>query len=201
MAKLKFVTLIFLLMIIGCTAKYMPLKEAGVSISEEFGVVKTKDFVFAAENRYWVKEPTELTNYFTTFYVSIRNRSSELHEIKMNDFALIDEAGNQYDIISNEYIEILIQPSQFDYLSLDKDSDSELIDISDIIDEEKNLLEKWRKGKENLIRYSFRFGNLHAGARKSGFIFFPRLAESNKRCKLIYKDVEIKFSRVEEEGE
>lgn len=191
--------MMIILFLVGCTVKYLPIDDGNVTISEDFGVVKNSDYVFAAENRYWIKEPTELTNYFTSFYISIKNRTGEQQQVEVKDFALIDEKGNQYDAVSNEYIELLIQPNQLDFVVVNDSEGSNLLDTDDLFNEHKSVMERWYQSKENLIRYSFHYGTIFAGARKSGFIFFPRLEDANKRCKLIYKDAEINFSRVDEE--
>ena len=190
--------IIMIFFMVGCTVKYLPISDENVTISEDFGVVKKNDYIFAAENRYWIKEPTELSNYFTSFYVSIKNRTANQQDIEMKNFALIDENGNQYDVVSNEYIELLIQPNQLDFIVVNQHTDSNLLDTDELFNEHKSVMERWYESKENLIRYSFRFGTVFAGARKSGYIFFPRVEDANKRLKLIYKEAEINFSRVDE---
>jgi hypothetical protein len=180
----------------GCTARYLPLPQDDVIISEYFGIVNQAEYQFAAESRYWSREPSELASYFSTFYVVIRNRAEADLSVELADFALIDANGNQYDPISNEYLERLIEPTQLDYFLESDDGGSHFFDLEDELMEQKSTLEKWQQARENLIKYSFRFGQLRGGARKAGFIFFPKLEESNQNCSLIFGDSKIEFSKI-----
>ena len=65
----------------SCSIKYVPVKSADIAITDDFAVLKDKDVTFAVENRYWIKDPQNLTDYFTTFYVSIKNNANHTIEI------------------------------------------------------------------------------------------------------------------------
>jgi len=186
--------LLIILLISACSIKYVPLETPDVTISDGFGIKRTKDFTFAAANDYWNKEPQELTNYFTTFYISIQNRTREVLQVEQSDFGLLDQNGNQYDIVTYEYIENMIAPRQIDYLMLNEEKKG-LLETEDFFSEQKQLTERWREAQNNLITYSFHFGKILPGAKKSGYIFFPKLESDNHDCELRFADSNIKFIR------
>ena len=53
-------------------------------------------------------------------YVSIQNRKRDDLEVEMSDFGLIDQNGNQYDVVTQDYIENLLVPRQIDYLLINE---------------------------------------------------------------------------------
>jgi len=181
----------------SCSIKYVPIQTPDISISDDFAILKNKDVTFAVENKYWIKEPQNLTDYFTTFYVSIKNNSSETMEISQGDIVLLDENGNQFDVISQEYIESLLLPKQIEYLVIDhiEENERQPRNREEFLEEQRNTLEKWRDAKKNLITYSLHFGTLHPGAQKSGFIFFPKLESSNNECMILFRNHSIPFIR------
>ncbi len=197
MKRSIFSLLLLVLIFSACTIKYVPVQTDGVTIADDFGVNRTKAYTFAAANEYWNKEPQELTNYFTTFYVSIQNRTRDELQVEMNDFGLIDQNGNQFDVITHDYIEKLLAPRQIDYLLINENKE-ELLDTEEFFNEQKAVMEEWRTAQNNLITYSFHFGNIMPGAKKSGYIFFPKLESENAECELRYDDRSIKFIRLDE---
>ena len=197
MKRSIFPILLLVLIFSACTIKYVPVQTDGVTITDDFGVNRTKAYTFAAANEYWNKEPQELTNYFTTFYVSIQNRKRDDLEVEMSDFGLIDQNGNQFDVVTQDYIENLLAPRQIDYLLINE-NEEELIDTEEFFNEQKQVMEKWRIAQNNLITYSFHFGKILPGAKKSGFLFFPKLESENAECELRYNDRSIKFIRLDE---
>jgi hypothetical protein len=197
MKRSIFSLLLLVLIFSACTIKYVPVQTDGVTIADDFGVNRTKAYTFAAANEYWNKEPQELTNYFTTFYVSIQNRTRDELQVEVNDFGLIDQNGNQFDVITHDYIEKLLAPRQIDYLLINENKE-ELLDTEEFFNEQKAVMEEWRTAQNNLITYSFHFGNIMPGAKKSGYIFFPKLESENAECELRYDDRSIKFIRLDE---
>jgi hypothetical protein len=181
----------------SCSVKYLPIQADDVKITDDFAIVKSNEITFAVENKFWIKEPQNLTDYFTTFYVSIKNNTSQKLEINQHDIVLLDEYGNQYDVVSLDYIENLLLPKQIEFLYIDtiEQTDTETTDKLQLLEQQKDMLEKWREAKKNLITYSLHFGSLHPGAQKSGFIFFPRLSSQNSKCKILFQDKTIEFIR------
>lgn len=197
MKRFIFLVLLLVLIFSACTIKYVPVQTDGVTITDDFGVKRTKAYTFAAANEYWNRDPQELTNYFTTFYISIQNRQREEMLVEKTDFGLIDQNGNQFDVITLNYIENLLAPKQIDYLLINE-NEEELIDTEEFFNEQKKVLEEWRIAQNNLITYSFHFGKILPGAKKSGFIFFPKLESENAECELRYNTMGIKFIRLDE---
>jgi len=199
MKRFIFPLLLIVLMFISCTVKYVPVQTDSVTITDDFGVNRTKAYTFAAANEYWNKDPQELTNYFTTFYISIQNRKQDELQVEMSNFALIDQTGNQYDIVTQDHIENLLAPRQIDYLLINE-NEKDPIDTEEFFNEQKQLMEQWRTAQNNLITYSFHFGTIMQGAKKSGFIFFPKLESANSECELRYNEMSIKFVRLDEKN-
>jgi hypothetical protein len=187
-----------MVIISSCTIKYIPVKSENVIITDDYAVIKTKGWTFAAENKYWIKEPQNLTDYFTTFNIQVKNRQNKDMEIKSSDISLLDEDGNQFDVVSLDYIEKLLLPKQLEYLvisNIENEENEKLTDTQQLFEDQRRILEEWREAKKNLITYSLSFGKIIPGAKKSGFIFFPKLASSNKSCQLVYRNNKIQFVR------
>ena len=192
--RLLLLLIVLMLIITSCTVKYMPVESQDVKVTDDFAVVKTKAWTFAVENKYWIKEPQDLTDYFTTFYVSIKNRHKKEMEINPSDINLLDEEGNQFDVVMLDYIEQMLLPKQLDYLVI-TNLEEDLIETQEIFEDHRRILDEWREAKKNLITYSFHFGKILPGAKKSGFIFFPKLDSKNNSCQIIFHNNKINFIR------
>lgn len=173
------------LLLMSCSYKYFPMESEIVQISDDFGIVENSEFFLAVNNDYWAKDPQELTDYFSTFFITFKNKKNEKIEFSENDLILVDDDGVQYDIVPIEDVMSLLIPDEvyFQQFSL--------------IDEQDDVFEQWQDSKSNLMKYSFNFGNIQAGNRKQGYIFFQKLSPDNLKCKIIYKDYEINFRRDE----
>jgi len=184
----KMIYLLPLIMVIfslvSCTIKYVPIPSPNIVISDEFAVVKKSDFTFPVENQYWIKDPQNLTDYFTTFYISVKNRTDSKLTVRNGDLALLDENGNQYDPVTIEYVEQMLLPKQLEYLIINtiEEEDNNKISAEDALKEKQDRLEEWRQAKQNLMKYSFHFGDILSNAKKSGFVFFSKLPSKNNKC-------------------
>ena len=181
----------------SCSIKYVPVASPEISITDDYAVVKSKEMTFAIENQYWIKEPQNLTDYFTTFYASIKNNTEHSIDLNASDIILLDENDNQFDLVELDFIEKMLLPKQIEYLIINsiEESDDLLQDSQQFLQDQQDALERWRKAKTNLITYSLSFGSIYPGAKKSGFIFFPRLPSQNNKCKIILRDKTIEFIR------
>lgn len=173
---------LILIVISGCADKYFPIPSNDVVLSEEFGIIETDDFVLAVNNKYWDKRPQELTDYFTTFYISFKNKTKEKIEFNYNDFYLIDSEGNQYDVVNLEEVMTLLIPDDLFFQQ-----------ITTLKSEQDDSFENWKEARSNLMKYSFNFGLILPNVRKAGFVFFQKLPSNNLSCRIIYKDTEIGF--------
>ncbi|MBT3168654.1 MAG: hypothetical protein HN952_04955 [Candidatus Cloacimonetes bacterium] len=197
----KILLLLVLLIFISCTTKYIPVRSENVTVTEDFGVLKTKNYTLAVENRYWDKAPREVADYFTTFYITVKNRTSEKMKIKPENIGLLDEDGNQFDVVSLDYIEKFLLPKQMEYLMIsnieddlfDFETEDEKNIFEKLVDDQKDFLQRWRNSKRNLMKYAFHFGTIQAGAQKSGFIYFPKLEARNNSCQIIFRGKNIDF--------
>ena len=180
----KILLLIMMLFLFSCSIKYVPIKTENVKIQEDYAILETNQLLFVAENRYWIHEPENITDYFTTFYITIKNKTDKKMKVKNSDIGLLDEKGNQHDVVDIRYIEDLLLPREFEFDQ-----------ITDITEDQPQLLEDWREAKKNLILESYSFVFILPNAQKSGFIFFPRLESHNNYCTIIFQDEKLEFVR------
>ncbi len=181
----KIICLLFVLgMLSSCAIKYLPVSAEGVTIADDYGIIDRKDFVFAVANKYWVKEPQNLTDFFTTFYISYKNKTEKKIAIKPNDIGLLDSSGNQFDAVSIDYVLDLLVPKEITFEN-----------SFDIPENQRQIWEDWRDAKNHLMADSFHFGSILPGAKKSGFVFFPKLRSENRTCKIIFQETGIEFVR------
>lgn len=172
--------------IMSCSTLYIPIPSEDVDISEGFGIIKTNDFVLAASNKFWVKEPQELTDYFITFYISFRNISGDKITIDPAEISLLDEDGSQFDVVLPEEVINLLMPEE---IMFDQ--------FNQIEEDNEEVYEAWRDARNNLLIETFHFGNVLPNAQKTGYIFFPKLKSKNQSCKIVFKDLQIDFIREE----
>ncbi|MBN2461345.1 MAG: hypothetical protein JXB60_07030 [Candidatus Cloacimonetes bacterium] len=185
-----FLLLLISIVFTACSMRYVPLPSPGVEIVEEVAVISAEDVLLTVENRYWTKEPDNLSDYFSTFFISAKNLTKSSINITPEDINLLDQFGNQFDIVSTDYVEKMLLPDDFD------------LRIVELVGEkEPALVDEWREAKQNLITYSFHFGTILPGAKKSGFIFYPRLASKNIKCSVIFRNQRINFIRNDKKNE
>lgn len=181
-------------MITGCAIQYLPLGEPDAQIIDKAYFYRAQDTEIVAQNKFWTKEPQNLNDYFTTFYVAVKNITAEKMEITKSDFALLDQDGNQYDPLDVEQIEDMLLHNQLEnYIISEIESSDEdsLIGYND----HRNVLEDWRRAKKNLLLESFNFGEIYPNAKRSGYLFFPKMKPANDQLTLIYRDKPFKFGR------
>ena len=177
--------LIFLIGILtSCSVKYLPVPTKNITISEGYAIQKQEDYVFAVSNKYWIREPQNLTDYFTTFHISVKNKSSEKIEVAAADISLLDASGTQFDAVGTDYVLELLVPEEIAY-------DHYL----EVPEEHRQIWENWREAKKYLMSDAFNFGTILPGATKSGFVFFPKLKSVNKKCSIVFKGKTINFER------
>ncbi len=181
-----YVLVLMILSVIGCGQQFMPIATDSVKTDEEYGVLQTDDIKLIAANRYWNMDPMDVSEYYTTYYVIIKNRSDKQIVIEAEDLKLADEYGNQYDAFPDEdvldfYGQRVLSKRAILY------NDTESI----------NTLENdYEITRRNLMQNSFYFGKLNPGNQKSGFIFFRRIPSRYTTHKLQYKNYEIEFKKI-----
>ncbi len=139
-----FFSIFFSILFWGCSIKYIPLKTEKISVSDNYAILKTEDYNIVVQYRYWSKEPEELSEYFTTFYATITNKTDDKININLNDITLLDESGNQYDPIDLEIVENMLLPDE--------------IRFEDIVAstlEKDQAIDNWREARKNLMLHSF----------------------------------------------
>ena len=183
MVKIILLTLI-LMSAFGCAVVYYPVASAQVEVTDGFGVIRNDSLLLAVAHKFWVKEPQELTDYFISFKITIKNRTELKMDVQPEDISLLDEAGNQYDAVLQEEILNLLIPEEilFDQFNQFEEENSE-------------IYENWREAKNNLLIESFSYGAILPQAQKTGYIFFPRLTSANQSCRVVYNGNIVEFIR------
>ncbi len=181
----QFLMLFTLLFLIGCTTLYHPVQSESVMISENFAVLQEDDFTLAIQYKIWDKDPQELSDYFTSFYISLKNTGSEPLEIKESDFFLVDAEGVQYDAVDIDTIMDLLIPEEIYF---------QQFSITELA--ENTILEEWRDARSNLLKYAFNFGKIISNNRKEGYLFFQKLSLKNQQCSIYFRDKEITFRKM-----
>lgn len=182
----KIFILMFAIIAASCATNYVPLPSKKITVSENYALLKTKHYTLIIDYRYWIKEPQNLTDFFTTFYVSIYNNTKQNIIVKPSDFHLVDEDGKQYDIvpIKDIYRIMIPQDDNFNLLTEDKNKNN------------NNIIEKRQEARRNIMDYSLSYGKIMPGAKKTGYIFFNHLPYKNKKCKIFFKNHTIGFIRL-----
>jgi len=178
---------IFLLafLLVSCVARYQPVPQQNVEVTEEFAVIKLDDEVIAVREAFWGVEPQYLNNTFTTIYIRIQNKSKESITIDPVNFAIIDENKYQYDLYPADLVlEMML-------------SDPSLIPDRFAIapETQRENLSRLNEIRRNILSNSFSFGEIRQGAIKDGILFFEKLDNKNKEFTFIYKNNEIVFRK------
>ncbi|MCF7918588.1 MAG: hypothetical protein K9N06_01585 [Candidatus Cloacimonetes bacterium] len=187
-------SLLLLLVIGSCAVRYLPVGSPGAQIINDAYLYRDSDTELVAQCRYWSREPQNLNDYFTTFYVSVKNNKEQKLQVAKTDFALLDQNGNQFDPLTVEQIEDILLHNELQYLVI-KNVEEKEVDRLVTLNDQTNILEEWRRAKRNLLSDSFGFGEIYPNAKRSGYIFFPKAKVSNDELTLIYKDKLLKFRR------
>lgn len=185
--------IVLFILIASCASRYLPVGGEGLMVVNDAYLYQDNDAELVAQNRYWAREPQNLNDYFTTFYVTVKNRSGKKLNVSSRDFALLDQDGNQSDPLSVDQIEDILLHNELQYLVIKniEQDDRKMITINDQTD----TLEQWRRAKRNLISDSFTFGDIFPQAKRTGYLFFPKANIKNDELTLIYKTQQMKFRR------
>ncbi|MCD4820266.1 MAG: hypothetical protein K8S23_16410 [Candidatus Cloacimonetes bacterium] len=177
-------SIFFSILFWGCSIKYIPLKTEKISVSNDYAILKTENYNIVVQYRYWSKEPEELSEYFTTFFATITNKTNDKINIELKDITLLDDNGNQLDPINLDIVENMLLPDEIRFEDI----------VSSTLEKDQ-AIDNWREARKNLMIHSFHFGQIFPNAKKSGFLYFNRLPSSNQSCKIIIKDNVFSFER------
>jgi len=176
-----FLTLLFLF---SCSAHYLPVTSNTVKENEDYAVLETHDYIIAVKYEYWYHDPQKLSEFYTTFYISIINKSKDNFEIKASDFTVLDQNQNQYDIILPE-----------DVLKMYSENEFYFYDKPNFIQEHNQILEDKANARNNILNKSFSFSKIIPNAKKSGFIFINKIPYDNRQLSFFFNDMEVKFEK------
>ena len=92
MKKISFnYIIIFFAFITACSMQYLPVKSAQVDTTEKYAIFKNTDYIIIVDQRYWGKEPQNISEYFTSFYITIKNKTDDKVSITPQDIILLDD--------------------------------------------------------------------------------------------------------------
>ncbi|MCL2063007.1 MAG: hypothetical protein FWG98_01360 [Candidatus Cloacimonetes bacterium] len=177
--------LILLSLSLSCVSRYMPVAQNNIEVSDEFAILRTDDELMAIRVDLWNGEPQYLTEYFSSMFVRIQNRSSYPIRIIPTDFAMINENQMQYDLVPSDIVlEIaLSHPSLVpEWFSISAETQRENLNRVNTI-------------RRNIMTRAFAFGEIHPGAIKEGILFFPNLDNKNQEFTILYRHNEILFRK------
>jgi hypothetical protein len=165
----------------SCSQYYLPVQDENLHHTNNFSIRESNNIIYgiSLKNRYYV--PEEISDNYFPIFITINNQSNHNFNISRNDVIILDENNNQYDSVSNDELINLLS---------DLFSQRTVIDKFDIgnLDRKNEILQKNIEGKNTIIKYSFRFGFIAPGAKKSGFVFFPEIPYKNKKITIIVKN-------------
>ena len=169
----------------SCSYRYFPVETQNINTKDQFAIFKKNNVIYAAKPGYWIVEPDNLNNYFDPFYLNAKNIDNESKNISYDDIYLLDEEGNQYDVISVDKVEELLFSQENIFLEMDQFMDQD----------KESYYEDLLTARNNLINYSFTFGKIMPRAQKKGYIFFKKISGPKKKLRLFIKDQELIFKR------
>ena len=185
MKYIKILILSFILFLTSCVAKYLPVEQGNVIVSNEYAVLTTDSEFLAVRIDLWNGEPQFLTEYFDVMFIRLQNRTNRSLRVEPHYFALIDDTGLQFDMVPSDIVlEIVLSnptliPERFSISSeTQRENQTRIANI-----------------RRNIMTRSFVFGDIHQNAFKEGVLFFPKLESKNQEFIIIYKDNEIVFRK------
>jgi hypothetical protein len=174
--------LIALLLLSACAANYIPQPGDGIVVDKATAAVRSEGSLFTVSMRPWYRTPESLNDYYSSFYITLKNTGAVPLRIDPRDIVLVDETDRQYDVVSIDMVEDLLLGDDPNPLLLTPEQQDE-------------LNRKRADARKNLWQDSFAFGDVVPNAMKSGFVFFNRIPWDNQRCRILYRGLPIEFSR------
>ena len=129
------------------------------------------------------------------FYTFIQNTNKTKIGLHPNDFVLLDDLGNQYSLISPEYI-IALQSSKLSLHSVSKAAEESTPGVYGApIKVVADLTSRPLKRKLSVLRQvSLSEGYIYGGVSYEGYIVFPRPYKDAKRLTLLMPGVKMQFA-------
>lgn len=179
-----FSTIFLVISLAGCTTNYAPQISERVKIVDNYAVIQNEEVLFAVAPQLWTKDPQEVSNYYTTLYLTVKNQTKETITVHPNEIKILDEERNQYDVQSVEKVsEIFLWNDPF----FDR--------FAPFNDKFEKSLNDRTLARANIYQDAFSFGDIMPGAKKSGYLFFNKLPTKNKQLTVIFDGEEIVFTR------
>jgi len=175
---------VLFLLLLGCTTRYYPQPGDRITIVDNYAILEKDGFAFAITPRFWTRDPQNISDFFTTFHVVIRNTSDKPISILPGDIYLLDEEMNQYETLTAAEVADIIF---YDDFMRDK--------FRPFPDRFEPVTGDRLTARANLWQDAFHYGEIFPGARKSGYIFFRRLRARNVRSTILFRGEEIIFIR------
>ena len=179
------------MLLAGCTTRYMPVQQPGVQVVDDTAVLLDTDLRLTVTKRDWLRQPDAVNDYYTTFYVQVRNMSiSEVQSVSPAEFGMLDGQQSQFDPVPTGEVASLL---------LDRDPYARYVgDLSLTPTERDDRIRQQTEARANLQTYAFAFGDILPGATKSGYIFFNRLPSGNSELSFVFRQRPVRFARIKD---
>lgn len=187
--SLSLIVLFTFFLVTACSSGYLPQANKSVSVNNGYAVLDKEGVVLTLNYQQWVNEPQKLPQYYTSFYLTIRNRTEETITIKPESITLLDEDNNQYDLVSPAAISEILLSNEFFFNNWTQGSET----LSSERHEE--IINSRMLGRANIMQEAFHFGDILSGAQRKGYIFFNRLPSKNRRITISFADENIIFTK------
>jgi hypothetical protein len=104
------IVVLLVVLIAGCAPKIIPKLPQGGEIDSVSSIITKKGtgISVSIQTEAWSFEPYYLTDYFTPFLFLIRNDTDQKVPIRLPEFVLFDEQGNQFNAVPPEGVETMI---------------------------------------------------------------------------------------------
>lgn len=105
---LRFTVVLLLLsvMVAGCSVKIVPSPGAagGVDLRRNLAVQEKEGFKVTVQSMAWAGAPYYLDQYYTPFFVTVRNDRTVPLKLDYGAFFLVDNEGNQFNVVAPDKV-------------------------------------------------------------------------------------------------
>ncbi len=191
--RIYIIVFILPFLLLSCVQKkIVPLKD-GLEIDKEkyTSAYTDKNVRIVVRANAWNGYPSDLPSYVMSLYLEVENKSSYIVEIELKDILLIDDKGNQYNVLEPKEVAEIAKSGSSVGVSIGFSYGTPYWGFS------------WLAGGpfidkdiEDIINMAFIPGKVEPKARLKGFIYFQKLPDEVNRItlKLSYKIKERKIT-------
>ena len=152
---------VFLLLLAGCAVKRFQPAAGNYIIEDRFAIVRTDSLIIAIRPLSYRSPNNSLNADYFSLFLRIQNTSDKSIELPKNSMQILID-GKQYSYLPLTYL-MLSQP--YDLYPFWPDL------LNTLSEQEKNWMQR-EEDRYALVADAFSFGELLAGARKDGYLFY-----------------------------